>query len=44
MILCGADGKVCDKQQYCPSKRMYEVTAGAGNCARKEGRMESRKG
>lgn len=38
MIVCRLDRCLCDKQQYCPAKRMYENTAGVGNCKkRKEG-------
>lgn len=31
---CAVDGQVCLKQQYCPSKRAYEITAGVKSCAK----------
>ena len=46
MILCGVDGQVCEHQQYCPSKRAYEITISAKKCAKKESHAredESRK-
>lgn len=29
---CKADGQICLKQQYCPSKRAYEITVGYKSC------------
>lgn len=29
---CRVDGQICLKQQYCPSKRKYEITVGAKSC------------
>lgn len=41
MIICRLDRCLCEKQQYCPAKRMYENTAGIGNCKRRaEGMKE----
>lgn len=33
---CGVDGQICLKQQYCPSKRAYEITAGVGSCQKRQ--------
>lgn len=35
MLICRLDRCLCDKQQYCPAKRMYENTAGIGNCKKR---------
>lgn len=35
MILC-RDGKLCAKQQYCQSRRVYENTPGVGSCERRK--------
>ena len=45
VILC-ADGKVCEKQQYCQSKRAYENTPGIGSCERRtsENQQHQKKG
>lgn len=35
MLTCRLDRCLCDKQQYCPAKRMYENTAGIGTCKKR---------
>lgn len=36
MLICRLDRCLCGKQQYCPAKRMYENTAGIGNCEKRK--------
>lgn len=36
IIQCGIDGQVCLNQQYCPSKRIYEITASVGKCEKRK--------
>ena len=41
IIQCDVDGHICLNQQYCPSKRIYEITAAVGRCEkRKRGKPE----
>ena len=35
---CAVDGHVCLKQQYCPSKRRYEITVGSKSCEKRNGK------
>ena len=35
MLICRLDRCLCDKQQYCPAKKMYENTAGIGSCKKR---------
>ena len=36
IIQCKVDGQICLCQQYCPSKRIYEITASVGKCEKRK--------
>lgn len=35
VIECDTDRQICPNQQYCPSKRKYELTASVGKCGKR---------
>ena len=37
IIQCALDGQICLNQQYCPSKRRYEITASYAKCGKRNG-------
>lgn len=43
IIQCKVDEQICMYQQYCPSKRIYEITAGFGKCEKYKAGMPTEK-
>lgn len=37
IIQCEVDDQICLHQQYCPSKRTYEITASYVKCGKRNG-------